>query len=94
MNAERPSAVDDGKPNPAGLFHMCGNMAEWCLAGDDDEQAPVMGGSWAERDPRFLRISHRMTLPKDYRDEDVGFRILIESPAEKETIVHSPAFRE
>jgi len=78
FDADTYSAVATHEPNPWGLYDMAGNLAEWCLTDDDASHAPVMGGSWAERDPRFLRISHRLLLPKGYRDADVGFRIVIE----------------
>ncbi|HMP90976.1 MAG TPA: SUMF1/EgtB/PvdO family nonheme iron enzyme [Kiritimatiellia bacterium] len=74
-----PKPIKSGKTNPIGLWNMCGNMAEWCLSDDEVDVAPVMGGSWAEKDFRYLRISHRMALPKDYRDRDVGFRIVVEA---------------
>ncbi len=77
--------VRSGQNNPWGLYHMSGNMAEWCAAGEGESTAPVLGGSWAERDPKFLRVSHRLMLPKNYRDADVGFRLVIET-SEKETV--------
>jgi len=50
------------------------------LAAEGEDRAPVMGGSWAERDPDYLRIAHRLSLPRSYRGADVGFRLLIELP--------------
>ncbi|HEY8241180.1 MAG TPA: SUMF1/EgtB/PvdO family nonheme iron enzyme [Kiritimatiellia bacterium] len=41
--------------------------------------APALGGSWADRDPDFLRVFHRADFPRDYRDGDVGFRAVAEA---------------
>lgn len=81
-NFDASSTVDvqDASPNPWGFYHMSGNVAEWCQADPDEPRAFVMGGSWAERDPRYVRISHRLSLDKSYRDEDVGFRFVFVMP--------------
>ena len=77
-DAEGVSPVASLEANPWGFFDMAGNVAEWTASAGESNEVAVMGGSWAERDPRYLRISHALWLRKDYQNADVGFRILIE----------------
>lgn len=66
--------------NGFGLFDCSGGVAEWCEpeATNISGMAVVRGGSWSDRDPAQLQPGREHRLPVDYRDADVGFRLLIE----------------
>jgi formylglycine-generating enzyme required for sulfatase activity len=66
--------------NGFGLYDCSGGVAEWCEpeAAEPPGTSVVRGGSWSDRDPAQLQPGREHRLPADYRDADVGFRILIE----------------
>lgn len=83
FQAEGPRRRGAYAPNPFGLYDMAGNVFEWCAPDDTTPPgfAPARGGSWAEKDPRMLRVYRRADFPPDYRDADVGFRVVVEEGA-------------
>lgn len=73
---DRARAVGLYPPNLFKVYDMAGNVAEWCSAPPDAERAAVRGGSWSERAEELLRVWRRVEMPRDYRDADVGFRVI------------------
>ncbi len=62
-------------PGPAlghGYRDLAGGLWEW------SERGLLLGGSWAERDPRHLRIDASFRPPEHYAGSDAGFRVLVE----------------
>ena len=68
--------------NRWGLVDVCGNVAEWCGDNTEPSQWTIKGGSFAERDPHYLRVAKRVSVAPSYKDADVGFRVWIPAISE------------
>ncbi|HUG91138.1 MAG TPA: SUMF1/EgtB/PvdO family nonheme iron enzyme, partial [Planctomycetaceae bacterium] len=83
--------VGSGRPSPLGLFHLLGNVFEWCLPRSPREAASgesgngpflALGGGWAS-DRAWLEkhLAKRVSLklPANWRMKDGGFRVCLAS---------------
>ena len=79
FNGPAAKSVASLRANAFGLYDCAGNVAEWCAPQTPTAAvAFARGGSFADRDAGPLKLFHRAGFPRDYRDADVGFRILVE----------------
>lgn len=56
-------------PNGYGLYDMAGNVYEWVA-----EEGGLRGGSFLNRNPKYLAVSHRYDYNPMYRYITLGFR--------------------
>jgi serine/threonine protein kinase/formylglycine-generating enzyme required for sulfatase activity len=70
---------------PFGHFDLAGNVREW-LAGMrsfGDNDALLAAGSFTDDDEHWFRCNYFEANDSKYRIQQIGFRILVEMPAEK-----------
>ena len=76
---EYTSPVGSFAANPLGLYDLGGNVWEWCEDFYDGESGArvLRGGSWYYGGPGSLLSSARDLLGPDYRNYDIGFRVVL-----------------
>ncbi len=68
--------------NPWGLYGVGGNVWEWCADWADAEQTQraIRGGAWNNEQEATLRVAHRAGAVPDWKNECIGFRVVIGPP--------------
>ena len=76
----RTSPVGSFKANRHGLYDMGGNVWQWCEDKYDSQgkDRVLRGGSWYIGDEARLLSSFRLRLRPTFRNNDLGFRVVME----------------
>lgn len=78
------------KPGPRmgfGFRDLAGGLWEWT------QEGYAVGSAWSEQNLQTLSLTYSIVLPENYRDGDVGMRVLIEPPAPQSGFTELPRWR-
>ncbi|MGX7689501.1 formylglycine-generating enzyme family protein [Flectobacillus roseus] len=89
-SSAKPHSVGQKMPNELGIYDMSGNVFEWCsdqygAYSSSSQTNPTgassgtnrvsRGGSWADY-PQYSRVAFRIDFTPDYRNSNLGFRVV------------------